>query len=90
MNGNDCKIDDPDLIVVGSDKARLLAARTSPLALINVLIAKWKHAGHNIQVNKMWETKDKASNKTLWNWKIGLIDKDIVGMAGDFNKQKAR
>ena len=90
MNGNDCKIDDPDLIIVGSDKARVLAARTSPLALINVLIAKWKHAGHNIQTGGMWETKDKVSNKSVWNWKIGLIEKNIFGQAGDFNKQRAR
>lgn len=90
LAGNDCKIDDPELIIIGSDTARKLACRTSPLALINVLIAKWKHTGKHIQLNNMWETKDVASNKSVWNWKIGLVDKDIYGQAGDFNKQRAR
>ena len=90
MSGNDCKIDDPDLVTLGSDKAKLLASKTSPLALINILIAKWKHAGHHIQLNEMWETKDEESHRSVWNWKIGLVEKNIFGQAGDFNKQRAR
>ena len=84
--GRDCRIDDPDLIQVGNEKMLRLGTRTSPLALCNMMIAKWKFGGHNIRLDFSWETKDKGTNRSIWHWRIGILDKGIFGEASDFNK----
>lgn len=43
--GSDCKIEDPDLILDGTAKKRVLANKVTPLGLIQVIIAKWKQGG---------------------------------------------
>ena len=88
--GSDCKLEDQDLITDGTAKKRLLANKLTPLGLIQVVIAKWKQGGQNIRLDMTWETKDPATLKSIWHWRLGIPECGIIGESSNFNKARAK
>lgn len=90
MKGVDCKLDDPELVMEGTEKKRNLGAKISPVGIIQIIIAKWKEGGQMIRTDMEWETKDPATQKSCWHWRIGITDRGIYGESADFNKQRSK
>ena len=80
-------IDDPELL----RSKKNLTAKMTPMSLVFQLIAKLPPLCHaRISQSNVTESKDAATQRSVWYFKVGFLEQGLVGEAADFNKQNAK